>query len=152
MRFNRTAAKGIAVIAAAISVSTTALTGSALAATQFPSGTAGDIRVNWSGAWANANRLEDITLQLCDATPGDKDQATVQLQGYVTMGGAASVRTSPSIFRVPIGDKACKEWRDVFLTYFAQDERLAYARVELFGSRTKEKQHTKWVPNPHLRG
>ncbi|MFF8359987.1 hypothetical protein ACF063_41775 [Streptomyces chartreusis] len=152
MGIKRTASKGIAVVAAAISVSTTVLTGSALAATQFPSGTAGDIRVDWSGVWANANRLEDITLQLCDATPGDKDQATAQLQGYVTMGGDASIRTAPSIFRVPVGDEACMAWRDVFLTYFQQDERLAYARVDFFGSRTKEHRQTKWVPNPRLRG
>lgn len=152
MRIHTTAAKGIAVIAAAVSVATTALTGSALAASQFPSGTAGDIRVDWSGQWANLRRLEDITLQLCDATPGDKDQASAQLQGYVTTGAGWSIRTAPSMFQVPVGDKACREWRNAFLTYFAQDERLAYARVEFFGSRTKEKHHTKWVPNPHLAG
>ncbi|MGW2176809.1 hypothetical protein ACWCXX_01710 [Streptomyces sp. NPDC001732] len=134
-----------------MSASTATLTGPAVAATQFPSGTAGDIRVDWSGDWANVNRLENITLQLCDATPGDKAQATAQLQGYVTRGGTARIETAPSIFRVPIGDKACKEWRDVFLTYFEHQDMLAYARVEFFGSRTPEKKsHTKWVRNPRL--
>ncbi|MFG2608482.1 hypothetical protein ACGFT2_33775 [Streptomyces sp. NPDC048514] len=145
-------ARGVAVLAVAVSASATVLSGPAAAATQFPSGSADGIRVDWSGEWANANRLQDITLQLCDATPEDKNRATAQLQGYVTRGGSARVETAPSVFQVPIGDKACAEWRDVFLTYFEQDDRLAYARVQFFGSqKPKEKHETKWVRNPRLR-
>jgi hypothetical protein len=144
-------AKGIAVIAVAMSAATTTLSGPALAATQFPSGEGGDIRVDWSGEWANANRLHDITLQLCDANPKDKNRATAQIQGYVTLGGNARIETAPSVFQVPIGDAECKAWREVFITYFQNQERLAYARVQFYGSQEPEtKFWTRWVRNPFL--
>ncbi|MGR6974965.1 hypothetical protein ACU639_36125 [Streptomyces cynarae] len=145
MKVNTFTFKGVAVMAGIVCASTTVLSGSASAATQFPSGSGDGIRVDWSGQWVNANRLEDITLQLCDATPADKNQATAVLQGYVN----GNIRVAPSVFRVPIGDKACYEWRNVFLTYFQNGETLAYARVQIYGSQAPtESWFTRWVINP----
>ncbi|MFF9352435.1 hypothetical protein [Streptomyces sp. NPDC014734] len=145
--------KWITVIATALSASATVLSGPALAASQFPSANKDGIRLDWSADWESAHRLENITLQLCDATPGDKSRATVQLQAYVTRGGAARIETAPTVFQVPIGDKACMEWRRVFLTYSQDQDRLAYARAQIYTSeKPKEKFWTKWVKNPFLGG
>jgi hypothetical protein len=142
---NKFAIKGVAVMAGTACALTTVLSGSASAATQFPSGDGHQISVDWSGQWVNIHRLEDITLQLCDATPADKNQATAVLQGYVT----GQIRTAPTVFRVPIGDKACYEWRNVFLTYFENSESLAYARVKFYNSGAPtESWFTRWVINP----
>lgn len=149
MKMNGLTFKGVAVMAGIVCASTTVLSGSASAAQQFPSGDGGGITVDWSGQWVNVNRLEDITLQLCDSTPADKNQATAVLQGYVYQNGAASPRTAPSVFRVPIGDKACFEWRNVFLTYFQNGEVLEYARVKFYGSQAPTQSwFTRWVVNP----
>ncbi|MFI2738722.1 hypothetical protein [Streptomyces sp. NPDC018711] len=145
MKVNKFAFKGFAVMTGIVCASTTVLSGSASAATQFPSGNGDGIRVDWSGQWVNANRLEEITLQLCDATPTDKNQASAVLQGYVN----GKIRVAPTVFRVPIGDKACYEWRNVFLTYFQDGETLAYARVQIYGSQAPtESWFTRWVINP----
>ncbi|WP_369243728.1 hypothetical protein [Streptomyces sp. R41] len=56
---------------------------------------------------------------------------------------------APSIFQVPIGDKKCWAWRDVFQTYFQDGERLDYARVAFYGSEEPARMSaTKWVRNP----
>lgn len=145
LKMNKFTIKSVAVMAGIVCASTTILSGSASAATQFPSGDGGGISVDWSGQWVNVNHLEDITLQLCDATPADKNQATAVLQGYVN----GQTWTAPSVFRVPIGDKACYEWRNVFLTYFQNGETLAYARVKFYGSEAPtESWFTRWVINP----
>lgn len=146
MKMNRFAFKCVTVSAGVMCASTTALSGTAsAAATQFPSGSGGGITVQWSGQWVDIHRLENITLQMCDGTPADKNQASAVLQGYVN----GQTRTAPTTFRVPIGDKACYEWRNVFLTYLENNETLAYARVDFFGSAAPtETWATKWVVNP----
>lgn len=83
--------KSVALMVGIVCASTTALSGSASAATQFPSGNGDGIRVDWSGQWVDTHRLEDITLQLCDATPADKNQATAVLQAYVD----GNIRVAP---------------------------------------------------------
>ncbi|AOP48067.1 hypothetical protein SL103_19160 [Streptomyces lydicus] len=105
--------------------------------------------MDWSGQWVNVQRLDEITLQLCDASPGDKNKATARLQGYVTLNGNASIKTAPAVFQVPIGDKKCWAWRNVFLTYFQDGERLDYARVAFYGSEEPSRMSaTRWVRNP----
>lgn len=151
MRIKAVTAKGIAVLAAALAAATTGLTGPAAAAQQFPSGDSGGFRVDWSGQWVNARRMEDITLQLCDASPADKNKATARLQGYVFAGGTSKIRVAPTVFQVPIGDKKCYAWRHVLLTYFQNGERLDYARVAFGGSEEPPKTSaTKWVRNPFV--
>lgn len=146
---NKFTIKGVAAMAGTACALATVLSGSASAATQFPSADGTGISVDWSGQWVNLNRLEDITLQLCDATPRDKNQATAVLQGYVN----GQVRTAPSVFRVPIGDKACYEWRNVFLTYYENGETLAYARVKIYNLEAPtESWFTRWVINPFWGG
>ncbi|MFH8218366.1 hypothetical protein ACH4C2_04125 [Streptomyces sp. NPDC018057] len=138
-------------LAAALAAATTGLTGPAAAAEQFPSGNSEGVRVDWSGQWVNVQRLDDITLQLCDANPADKNKATARLQGYVFAGGAARIRVAPTVFQVPIGDKKCYAWRHVFLTYFQDGERLDYARVAFGGSEDPSSMSaTRWVRNPFV--
>ena len=92
MKMNRLTLKGVAVMAGIVCASTTVLSGSASATVkQFPSGDGGGITVDWSGDWVSTTRLQEVTLQLCDSTPADKNRATAVLQGYVTRGGAARI-------------------------------------------------------------
>ncbi|MFI0219333.1 hypothetical protein [Streptomyces lydicus] len=149
VKLKRYVTKGVAVAAATLITSATLLTGPAAAATQFPSGDAYGFSVDWSGQWVNVQRLDEITLQLCDASPGDKNKATARLQGYVFLNGTAKVKTAPTVFQVPIGDRKCWAWRDVFLTYFQDGERLDYARVAFYGSEEPSRMsETRWVRNP----
>lgn len=152
MKMNRLTLKGVAVMAGIVCASTTVLSGSASATVkQFPSGDGGGITVDWSGDWVSTTRLQEVTLQLCDSTPADKNRATAVLQGYVTRGGAARIETAPSVFQVPIGDKACYEWRNIFLTYSQNGDILAYARVKFYGAQAPtESWFTRWVVNPLL--
>ena len=140
---------GVTVTTAVITF-TTLLGESASAATQFPSGDHRGVSVDWSGVWKSPYRLEDITLQICDATPQDKNQASAMLQAYVWNNGHYRTATAPSIFRVPIGDKKCYEWRDAFLTYSRDGDRLDYARVFFGGSGESAADWwwVKWVRNP----
>ncbi|GAB3889925.1 hypothetical protein ACFQ1S_00280 [Kibdelosporangium lantanae] len=146
--------KAGAIVAATSIATTTQLTGAAAAATQFPSGAHDGMTVDWSGDWVNLNRLDNVTLQLCDASPKDKNKATARLQAYITKGNTWRIATAPAVFQVPIGDKKCWEWRKVFLTYFDDDEVLAYARVAFYGSTQSDSPldwwWVKWVRNPFV--
>lgn len=153
MKLKMIAGKVMAVTAVILTMSTTLLTGSASAATQFPSSDGKGISVDWSGSWANLSRLEDITLQLCDATPADKNKATAQLEAYVSNGLGFRIETAPSTFQVPIGDKRCKEWRNVFLAYASHNDHVDYVRVKSFGSGAPNNSiWTRWVRNPYVSG
>lgn len=146
--------RGTALVAAAVAASTALLTGSAAAATQYPSssvpGNPG-LRIDWSGLFVSTQRVEDITLQLCDASPADKNKATLVLESYVTLNGAAKIKVSPTVFQVPQSDAKCKEWRNVFLTYFQNGERIAYIRARIYGSENPSNAgFSKWVRNPYV--
>lgn len=136
----------ITLIAATVITSATLLPGSASASDLPPAnvpGTTG-ITVNWSGTYVGYQRMEDITLQVCDASPWDKNKATVRIQAYLAETGIAN---TPTMFQVPQGDAKCKVWRDVFLTYHR--EHLAFVRASIYGSEAQEKiGYGKWYKNP----
>lgn len=151
MNKRNVAVRGIALAAAA---SALLLSGTAGAAEQYPStsvpGSPG-MRMSWSGEFVSAQRVEDITLQLCDASPGDKDKASVVLQTWVTQGAGHEIRYSPTVFQVPQGDAKCKAWSKAWVTYFGDGERVAYIRAKFFGSENPSNAgYSKWVRNPFV--
>jgi hypothetical protein len=145
------AVRGVALAAAASAV---LLTPTAGAAQQYPSSQVpGDsgMRIDWSGRYVSTQRVEDITLQLCDASPADKNQASLRLEAWVTNGGTYEIKVSPSLFQVPQSDAKCKEWRKVFLTYLEDGDRIAYIRAKIYGSSNPSNAgFSKWVRNPYV--
>lgn len=151
MNKRNVAVRGIALAAAA---SALLLNGTAGAAQQYPStsvpGEPG-IRVDWSGQFVNIQRVQDITLQLCDASPADKNKGSLVLEAWVTQGLGHRIEVSPTTFQVPQSDAKCKAWTKVFLTYFEDGERIAYIRAKIYGSENPSNAgFSKWVRNPFV--
>lgn len=151
MNKRNVAVRGIALAAA---VSALLLTGTAGAAQQYPSTSVpGDsgTRLAWSGEFVSPQRVEDITLQLCDASPADKNKGSVVLQAWVTQSGGYQIRSSPTVFQVPQGDAKCKAWSKAWVTYFGDGERVAYIRAKIFGSENPSNAgYSTWVRNPFV--
>lgn len=118
------------------------------AAEQFPSGDNLTASVRWSGNWADINRMNDITVQLCDLDLVDSDEAIARIEVWLEgTEGAIRRELAPVVMRIrQSGAETCKEYSDMYLGY---SEYLRYVRLVYGGSESGLYSGTRWVRNPH---
>lgn len=117
------------------------------AAEQFPSGDNREFSVKWSGEWESINRMEDITVQLCDLDLVDPDMAVARLEVWLqNASGPVTRELAPVVMRIRQDTTPCREWSSMYLGY---SEYLRWVRVVYGGSQSGLTDATKWVKNPH---
>ena len=139
--------RGAVLTAAAVTASTALLHGSAEAAVRtLPSIEGPGFSHSASGQWESYQEMRNITLRLCDASPADKNKASVVLQAYVIRNGIATILTAPTTFVVPQSDAHCKVGRDAFLAYIRPGDQLDKVRAVVgFSGHPEQSWATAWA-------
>ena len=141
--------KVLAATAAAL-VTAVVQAGTATAATQFPSSGAGGITVDWSGQWENLNRLDQLSVALCDQNTSDRNEAVARLEVILyNSQGQARTQLAPVVMRVEQYAAQCKGYKNMYLGY---GDTLGWVRVLYYGSVDGTEHYTKWVENPFMNG